>query len=49
MLEAPKIMNDPSVVFRPAVFVSNAAAAFGEALIQHCALDLVMHACFVSE
>lgn len=28
MLEAPKIMNDPSVVFSPAVFISNAAAAF---------------------
>ena len=30
MLEAPKIMNDPSVVFSPAVFISNAAAAFGK-------------------
>lgn len=30
MLEAPKIMNDPSVVFRPGVLISNAAAAFGE-------------------
>ena len=30
LLEAPKIMNDPSVVFRPFVFVTNAAAAFGK-------------------
>lgn len=32
MLEAPKIMNDPSVVFRPGVLLSNAAAAFGECM-----------------
>lgn len=30
LLEAPKIMNDPSVVIRPGVLVSNAAAAFGK-------------------
>lgn len=28
-IEAPKIMNDPSVQFGPMVFLSNAAAAFG--------------------
>ena len=30
MIEVPKIMNDPSVVFSPFVFITNAAAAFGK-------------------
>ncbi len=29
-IEAPRIMNDPNVVVNPWVFLSNAAAAFGE-------------------
>ena len=32
MLELPKIMNDPKVNLNPAIFLSNAAAAFGEHL-----------------
>lgn len=31
MFELPKIRNDPSVQINPAVLLSNAAAAFGEA------------------
>ena len=30
MIEAPKIMNDPTVYFSPFVFITNAAAAFGK-------------------
>ena len=34
MLELPKIMNDPKVNLNPAIFLSNAAAAFGEHLMK---------------
>ena len=37
MIEAPKIMNDPTVYFSPFVFLTNAAAAFGE----FCGIKLI--------